>query len=117
MKALSLTVVIQVSNLEASVKYYTEVLGFTLDFTFGDYAGLFYNEAAIHLSGPTLDGIKKPVGSALFSIDCDEIDNYFEEIKARGAIILGPPADRYYGVRDCAINDLDGNTIVFGKAI
>ena len=116
MKALSVSVVIHVSNLDTSLKYYTDVLGFTFDFKFGDYyAGLVYDEVCIHLNG-SKDSKKLP-GGAHFCIDCDEIDQYYTLIKERGALIEVSLDDREYGVRDCAINDPDGNTIVFGKGL
>jgi len=73
MKALSLTAVVPVTDLDTAIKYYTEVLGFCIDFKLTDYAGLIYDEAALYLSGQTIQGIKKPVGGALFCIDCDEL--------------------------------------------
>lgn len=115
MKALNTSVVIHVTDLEKAITYYTEILGFTLDFRFGDYVGLVYDEVCIHLSGPDNPGRKKTPGSAHFCINCDEIDNYYDLISRKGAIIDVPLADRIYGVRDCAVNDPDGNTLVFGK--
>ncbi len=43
--------VFQVSNLEAALKHYKEVLGFEEEFRFGDYAGLKFGEVYLHLSG------------------------------------------------------------------
>ncbi|QKJ29367.1 VOC family protein [Mucilaginibacter mali] len=117
MKALSLAVVVHVSNLDAAMEYYTNVLGFSTDFVFGDYAGMIFNDVLIHLNGPTNQGTKKVPGSAHFCIDCDGIDQYYQQIVSKGAIIEAPLADRPYGMRDCAINDPDGNTIVFGMAL
>jgi predicted enzyme related to lactoylglutathione lyase len=117
MKALTLTVVIPVSDLENAIQYYTKVLGFTFDFIFGDYAGLFTGKANIHLSGPDNQGIKKTPGSALCVIDCDDVDTYYNLLKEKGANISVPIANRVYGVRDFSIDDHDGNTIVFCKAI
>jgi len=117
MKALNITVVIHVSDLERALKYYTEILGFTFDFKFGDYAGLFNGEACIHLCGPTNPGEKKPIGSAHCCIDCDDVNEYHDEISAKGAIISFPIGDRAYQVRDFAVQDHDGNTLVFGQPI
>ena len=118
MKALSLTVVVHVADLDIALKYYTEVLGFKFDFKFGDYAGLVYDNVCIHLNGPSNpDTQKKLPGSAHFCIECDEIDVYYKTIVEKGALIEVPLGDRVYGMRDCAINDPDGNLIVFGKAL
>jgi len=117
MKALSSAIVIHVSNLDVAINYYTEILGFKVDFKFGDYAGLSYDDVFIHLNGPANAGTKKAPGSAHFCIDCDEIDGYYKLISQRGALIAVPLENRVYGMRDCAINDADGNTLVFGKAL
>jgi len=117
MKALSSTVVIHVSNLEGAFNYYTPVLVFTEDFKLADYAGLVLDNVLIHLNGPLSGGMKKAPGTAHFCIDCDEVDTYFDAISKKGALIVVPPEDRFYGVRDFAVNDPDGNTLVFGSAI
>lgn len=117
MKALSLTAVIHVSNTRNAINYYTSVLGFTIDFEFGDYVGLNYEDLAIHLSGPTNPGMKKVPGNAHFCIDCDGVDAYYNLILEKGALITVPIADREYGMRDFAVNDVDGNTLVFGMGI
>jgi len=117
MKALSTTVVIHVSDLNRALNYYTAILGFTEDFKLADYAGLFLDNVSIHLSGPANPGMKKPLGTAHFCIDCDEVNTYFDAISKKGAFIAVPLEDRYYGVRDFAVNDHDGNTLVFGSAI
>jgi len=117
MKTLSTTVVIQVSDLDRALDYYTAILGFTEDFKLETYAGLFLGAVSIHLSGPAHPGMKKAVGGVLFCIDCDEVDAYFDVFSKKGALIVVPPEDRFYGVRDFAVNDPDGNTLVFGSAI
>lgn len=61
--------------------------------------------------------MKKAPGNAHFCIDCDEVDEYYNLISEKDALISVPIADRQYGVRDFAVNDPDGNTLVFGKAI
>ena len=71
MKALTLAVVVHASNLNKAITYYTNILGFTLDFTFGDYAGVAYDEVCIQLCGPTNDGKKNPIGNAHFCIGCN----------------------------------------------
>ncbi|WP_073402847.1 VOC family protein [Mucilaginibacter sp. OK098] len=117
MKTLSTAVVIHVSDFERALNYYTNILGFTEDFKLADYAGLIMDNVSIHLSGPTNPGIKKTPGNAHFCVDCDEVDAYFDAISKKGALIAVRPADRFYGIRDFAVNDQDGNTLVFGSAI
>lgn len=117
MKTLTTSVVIHVSDFNRAIKYYTAILGFTEDFKLEAYAGLVLDGVAIHLSGPANPGMKKALGGAHFCIEVDEVDTYFNTISRKGALIAVPLEDRYYGMRDFAVNDPDGNTLVFGKTI
>jgi uncharacterized glyoxalase superfamily protein PhnB len=117
MKALSATIVVHVSNLNHALTYYTTILGFIEDFKLEEYAGLTLGNVCIHLSAPENPGMKKPPGNAHFCIECDDVDTYFDAISKKGAIISVPLGDRYYCMRDFAVNDDDGNTLVFGKSI
>jgi len=117
MKALNVSVVVHITDLNRSINYYKTILGFTEDFRHADYAGIFRDNVSIQLCGPTNQGQKKTPGGAHFCIDCDEVDAYFEDISNKGAFIEVPPGDRYYGVRDFAVNDPDGNTLVFGTPV
>nr|WP_121271463.1 VOC family protein [Pedobacter schmidteae] len=117
MKAFSSATVIHVSNFRSALDYYTKILGFTFDFEFGEYAGLFIDEVFIHISGSENPGRKKPAGSAHLCIDIDNVDDYYQRLTANGAIISVTLEDRVYGMRDFAVNDPDGNTLVFGQAI
>lgn len=117
MKAFSSATVIHVSDFKSALDYYTRILGFTFDFEFGEYAGLFIDEVFIHISGSENPGRKKPTGSAHLCIDIDQVDEYYQRLTENGAIISVTLEDRVYGMRDFAVDDPDGNTLVFGQAI
>ncbi|MBO9674152.1 MAG: VOC family protein [Sphingobacteriaceae bacterium] len=117
MKAFSSAIVIHVSDLPTSLSYYCDILGFSEDFRFGDYVGIIQGSVIIHLNGQINQGIKKIPGGAHLCIDCDTVDRFYEQIKAKGALITVSIADRHYGMRDFAVNDPDGNTLVFGSSI
>jgi len=103
-----------VSNLNASIKYYTEILGFSESFRFGDYAGVKYEDIQIHLSGPKATN-KKEIGQGSIYIFCDDVDSYFAEVQSKGARIQAEPKDYDYGMRDFVIEDPDCNLIGIGK--
>jgi predicted enzyme related to lactoylglutathione lyase len=103
-----------VSDLDASMRYYTEVLGFSERFRFGDYAGIEYEDIQIHLSGPKATN-KKEVGQGGIYIFCDGVDAYYAEVKAKGAKVQGAPRDYEYGMRDFVIEDPDRNLIGIGQ--
>jgi uncharacterized glyoxalase superfamily protein PhnB len=114
MKTECAATIFHVKNVEASIEYYTRVLGFSLDFRYNDLAGMEYGTVLIYLSGPGQDA-KKTVGKGMIYIFCDEVDQYFADISAKGAIKVIPPDDRPYDMRDFAIKDLDGNELSFGR--
>ena len=94
------------------MKHYQEVLGFTEEFRFGDYAGLKFGEVYLHLSGHNVHD--RPVGGGNVYLFCDEVDRYYAELKRKGARLKSEPKDYPYGMRDFAVMDLDGNLLGFG---
>lgn len=117
MKAFCAATIFQVSDLSIAVPFYTEVLGFTKYFEFASVVGIQHGEVRIHLSGPEAQGHKKAIGEGDMYIFCDEVDDYFKAISAKGANTFAPPEDRGYGMRDFAVQDPDGNILAFGKNI
>jgi catechol 2,3-dioxygenase-like lactoylglutathione lyase family enzyme len=53
MKVFGAATVFQVSDLEASLNYYRDVLGFEKVFLFGAYAGIHSGEFCLHLCART----------------------------------------------------------------
>ena len=116
-KFTSLTPIFSVSDLSKSIEFYTETLGFQLDFIYGEpqfYAGLFKDSVELHLVSKNL---RQPVGSGNLSILTNEVDDLYQKLLNSKVEILVPPDDRDYGLRDFSCRDLDGNIIVFGTDI
>lgn len=102
--------VFSVSNLAASLQHYQEVLGFSHDFTFGNYAGVKLGNIGLHLA----EVGEPPVGRSTAYVFCDEIDSYWSVIKCRGAHLRYDPKDWPYGMREFMVIDPDGNQLAFG---
>src|SRR5689334_5092440 len=105
--------VFQVSNLDAALKYYKDVLGFAEEFRFGEYAGVSMGEISVHLSGHNAPD-RPPLGAGNVYVFCDEVDSYFADLKRKGARLKSEPKDYPYGMRDFSVQDLDGNYLGFG---
>jgi predicted enzyme related to lactoylglutathione lyase len=112
MKTTTAIPVFQVSDVEASLKHYTGIFGFSEDFRFGDYAGIKLGDVRLHLSGHHVH--ERPVGGGTAYILCDEVDDYCAKIKTNGAIVKSDPKDYPYGMRDFMAVDPDGNHLAFG---
>jgi len=112
MKSVSIIPVFHVGDVDVSVRFYTEVLGFVQSFRYGTYAGLKLGQCELHICPPGDHGPRTGGGNAY--IICDEVDNYFARIKEAGAKPKSEPADQMYGMRDFVIFDPDGNQLSFG---
>jgi catechol 2,3-dioxygenase-like lactoylglutathione lyase family enzyme len=104
--------VLHVPDVEATAKYYRDVLGFTWDFGDHTYAVVWRDNSAIHL----VKDNRVPSGIHLFQWVRD-VDAYHKELIGRGAEIAAVPADTPYGVRELAVRDINGVGIVFGQDI
>ena len=115
MKTQGIGPVFQVSDLNNALMYYKEVLGFEEDFQFGAYAGVSHGDACVHLCAHQIQ--QRPVGGGTAFVFCDEVDDYFQQVKKNGAIVKVEPADQPYGMRDFIVLDPDGNHLNFGCEI
>lgn len=104
-----------VASVETALRHYCDVLGFSEDFRFGDYAGVKLGEVSVHLSGHSIH--QRPVGGGTAYVFCDEVDGYYEHIKKRGALLKSAPEDFPYGMREFMSADPDGNHLAFGCEI
>ena len=109
--------IFNVSDLASSVSYYSDVLGFKIAFQYGEFVGLEYGHVLIYLSAPGHQGIKRATGQGQLYIFCDEVDQYFQEVSAKGALVIVQLDDRAYGMRDFGITDFDGNVLSFGMGL
>jgi len=103
-----------VRDVAAAVDFYTNKLGFTLGFLWGEptatMAGVNLGEVQIFLEQG------KPNGTVL-SFVVGNADELFEYQRAMGVEVVEPVADRFYGVRDYRVRDPDGNDLSFGHYI
>ena len=105
-----------VEDVLRSVEHYRDVLGFRVEFTYGEptfYAGVERDNVAIHLQASR--ETKRQPGHGAINVFVTGVDALYQELKARGARTTEEPADRPYGMRDFDIVDLDGNQLCFGE--
>ena len=115
MKTDCISPVLQVSDLDESIQFYKDILGFDHDFTYGAppyYAGLRMGCISIHLN--MADKTSSRVGKGSVFISCDEVDTYYEKLTDKGVEITSELATWPYDVRDFQIKDIDGNLLCFG---
>ena len=107
------TPILRVSDLEASLRYYVEVFGFTLDWRDDDgnsFASVSRGECHLFLSV----GDQGHLGSWLW-IAVSDVDVLQEELLGKGAKVRQPPANYPWGSREVHIEDPDGNVLRLGS--
>ena len=112
------TTVFTVRDIQASLAYYRDKLGFDIAFDYGDpisYAGVCSGKVTLHLI-PASRTPRQP-GHGAVAIDVDDVDALHADLVQRGAKVLKPPADYDYGLRDFDVADLDGNMLFFAMEI
>ena len=109
------TTVFTVGDIEASLAYYRDKLGFDVAFEYGKptfYVGLCSGEVTLHLVAASQT--PRQPGHGAVSIFVDDVDAVHADVVKRGARVLKAPKDYDYGLRDFDVADLDGNMIFFG---
>jgi len=113
MKISGAASVLGVTNLDAALKFYTEVLGFREEFRVDQYAGVCREECKIHITTLLHPHDGKPGAGSVY-IFCDEVDAYYHTVVDAHANVEAPPNDYPYGMRDFCVFDPDGNRLSFG---
>jgi uncharacterized glyoxalase superfamily protein PhnB len=105
---------IPVANLGAALAYYSDRLGFTIDWSDENIglAGLSRGESRMFMSTAeyrSMLGNRGPMVLWLNLSDRAEVDALHAEWAAAGASIAGPPEARPYKLYEFFAEDLDGN--------
>jgi len=116
-----------VADIDASVRFYTEVLGFDVGFTLpGEDGKLIHGSVRRGDSylmfgrvDPTNPHDQAPLGRGVVLYatvdDSEDIDTYFQRVKAAGATVVQEPTDQFWGHRDWGITDPDGYLLFISK--
>jgi catechol 2,3-dioxygenase-like lactoylglutathione lyase family enzyme len=105
-----------VTHIEQSIEFYTQKLGFNLDFKYEDfYAGIVRDGYSIHLKSGIPrgnDGKNREDLDITFSVDKDNIERLYEEMLGKSIQIDQPLRNMPYG-KEFYISDPDGHRIAF----
>ncbi|MDX2065992.1 MAG: VOC family protein [Fimbriimonadaceae bacterium] len=117
----SARIVLAVVDLASSTDFYLNVLGFQRDFGDGSDGWSFLSRGAVRfMLGECRD--ERPASelgnhSYIAHILMDDVDAYFAEIVARGAVPYGPPQDKPWGIREFGLATPDGHRMTFGSLL
>ena len=110
---------LETPDIEATIVFYTNVLGFTTQNYVPDmgWAALNFNDINIMFALPNEHhAIPKPIMSGSLYFNCDDVDAVWEQVKEL-CLICYPIEDFDYGMREFAIYDNNGYLLQFGKEI
>ncbi len=112
--------VLAVRNLELSTRYYIDVLGFVRDpIEAAGWSFLSKDRFKVMLGECPDATAAGDTGehSYFMHLLVDGVDEYYEQIKSRGALILFPPADKPWGLREFGLRTPDGHRMVFAEPV
>jgi catechol 2,3-dioxygenase-like lactoylglutathione lyase family enzyme len=112
--------VLRVRDVEATANWYRDVLGFTIDFLWGDpiehgrvYAVDHATRVAIQLTAGLADGIDpRSTGWTMIHVG-KGIDELYQVYRERGVVVVREIDDRPWGMRDFDITDFNGYVLRF----
>jgi uncharacterized glyoxalase superfamily protein PhnB len=106
---------VDVTDIPTAVEFYSNKLGFTTAFTWGDpptFAGVKLDKAQMFLRKGTPD--PKGCFVSFMVVDADAL---YEFHRSQGVEIVEPIEDRPYGIRDYGVRDLHGYHLSFGHPL
>ncbi|MTB49596.1 glyoxalase/bleomycin resistance/extradiol dioxygenase family protein [Lewinella sp. W8] len=107
-----------VNDLQRSLTFYTDHLGFEVSFLWEDpatYAILRAGEFTLHLSqrdSPVPEGTE---AGRLLYLFVHDVDAMHQRLVDKGARLSGPPERQAYRMRDFEVWDPDGHRITIGR--
>jgi DNA-binding transcriptional MerR regulator/catechol 2,3-dioxygenase-like lactoylglutathione lyase family enzyme len=104
-----------VSNMDLSIAYYQEALGFRLGWRTADggLAALYSGDIEVLLLAPWTGEAPPPPQSAYVYVE--DPDSLCTEYQQAGADVVEPVASRPYGMRDFVVQDPDGHRFRLGR--
>jgi len=112
--------VLAVRNLNTSTRYYKEVLGFSEDPIDAEGWSFLTRDNFRVMLGECPN--EPPAGelgdhSYIAYWNIDGVDQFYQELAARGALVTSEPADKPWGLREFGLRTPDGHRIMCGEVI
>src|SRR5262245_8257372 len=101
--------VLHVRDVQATVAFYRDRLGFNNDYGDATYAVVWRENAAVHF----VRGDGETQGVDVF-FWVEDVDSYCDEVRGFGAPIATEPRTQLYGIREFAVDDPNGVRLIFG---
>jgi catechol 2,3-dioxygenase-like lactoylglutathione lyase family enzyme len=122
MPVLTITPQLRTTDLDRSIRFYTERVGLELEFRHADfYAGIRSGAGSFHLKhidtqDPSIAFVDEG-GHLHLYLGVDDIDSFAERLRVAGVELIQPPCDTDWGTRELVFHDDQGHTIYAGMPI
>jgi catechol 2,3-dioxygenase-like lactoylglutathione lyase family enzyme len=116
-------VTVFVTDLEKSLRFYTETLGMELDYTDGKNWAQFKSGEDISLAIERCSPDHVAAGSRLVgrfvgvTLMIDDVVETFERLRAKGVEFTGRPEKQHWGGTLAHFEDLDGNVLTLMEGL
>ena len=111
---------LRTTDLAASIRFYTEMLGLTVDFQYQDfYAGIRAGQQVFHLKrvdekDPSIEFVEHG-GHLHLYFETADVDADAAALRANGVSLVQDVHDTPWGTREFTIVDDQGHTLYFGQ--
>ena len=115
-----------VDDVIETVEYYRDILGFEVDFVYGEppvYGSVSRDDAILNFTMSDSLGRRNSVSKAGVGNGVDayivvsDVDDVYEELKQHGAKIVVEPESHDYGMREFQIEDLNEYRLILAEEI
>ena len=111
---------LRTTDLAASIRFYTEIVGLTVEFQYQDfYAGIRAGQQVFHLkrvdeTDPSIDFVDRG-GHLHLYFETPDADADAAALRAKGVPLVQDVHDTPWGTREFTIKDDQGHTLYFGQ--
>jgi catechol 2,3-dioxygenase-like lactoylglutathione lyase family enzyme len=122
MAVSKITPQLRTTDLDGSLRFYTEKVGLELEFRYADfYAGLRASGGGFHLKqvdapDPSIEFVREG-GHLHLYLGVEDVDAFAERLQAAGVSLVRPPCDTDWATRELVFEDDQGHTIYAGMPI
>ena len=117
MHLTSLTPMLEVSDMDETIGFYHDVLGFACANRMEGWAVLLNHHVEIMISLPNAHTpFDKPRFTGSLYMRLDDVDALWHKVKDRATVVY-PLENFHYGMREFAIRDNNGYCLQFGSEI